>query len=323
MAVYQITPQSETLHGVLDAALPPALTIRSGDTLAVTTLEADWRTEKPDARTRQAPYFPRIPGRDDGQALCGPVFMEGLLPGMTLRIDIDAIETDNWGWSCVGIGNQDHLNRLGYAGTEPYFQLWDIQSGICRSESGMVIPADPFPGILAVAPQGTETFSTHLPGAHGGNLDCRELRPGTTLFLPVFHEGGLFSVGDGHAAQGDGESGGTAVECPFRQIRLTLHAAAPLIKNPVARTEHGILTFGFDTDLTAAAYQALENMRRLLAGAFDIKETEAMTLCSVAADVRITQIVNGIRGAHVILPHKVWNMLKARRRSDMADMLLP
>lgn len=322
MAVYQITPQTTTLHGVLDAALPPALTVRSGDTLNITTLEADWRTEKPDSLTRQAYYFPRIPGRDDGQALCGPVFMEELLPGMTLRIDIDAIEIDDWGWSCVGIGNTDHLNRLGYTGTEPYFQLWDIRDGICRSESGIVIPADPFPGILAVAPQGTGPFSTHLPGAHGGNLDCRELRPGAKLFLPVFHEGGLFSVGDGHAAQGDGESGGTAVECPFRQIRLTLHAAGPLIESPVARTERGIITFGFDTDLTAAAYQALKNMRCLLTKVFDMKEAEAMTLCSVAADVHITQIVNGIRGAHVILPDTVWNMLKVRQHNNTEDLML-
>lgn len=308
MAVYQLSPKRKNLHGVLDARLKPALHIRSGDTVFVTTLEPDWRTSRPEPVTHQAPVFPRIPGLDDGHALCGPIYIENLTPGMSLRVDIGTIKTANWGWSSVGIGTSDHLARLGFSGKES-FRIWDILNDICIDPEGLKIPATPFPGVLAVAPKGHRSVRTHIPGNHGGNLDCRLLRPGSSLYLPVFHKGGLFSVGDGHAAQGDGESGGTAIECGFQHIELTFRSAPSLIESPVAHTPEGYLTFGFDADLTTAAYLALKHMRQLLHLLFGLEEKTAMTLCSVAADVRVTQIVNGIRGCHVLLPHNTWNML--------------
>lgn len=311
MAEYKLRPQRDSLHGVLDPSLPPALQVQSGDTVRVTTLEADWRLERPSGRPLQAPVYPRIPGHDDGHALCGPIYVKGVGPGRALRVDIMEIEVERWGWSSVGIGNRDHLEQLGFEGEE-YFQVWDLdrENGLCISPGGLRIPLAPFPGVVAVAPRGTEPVPTHVPGDHGGNLDCRALEQGSTIYLPVFHEGALFSVGDGHGAQGDGESGGTAVECPFREIALRLSAAEFLIDSPVAHSREGWITFGFHQDLTKAAYRALKNMRMLLERRFAMAEKEAMTFCSAAVDLRVTQIVNGIRGVHAIVPQRVWDMLE-------------
>lgn len=310
MQEHWLKPGRETLHGSLSAELAPALVIDSGDLLNIETLEADWRVSRPDPISHNAPFFPRRPGLDDGQALCGPVYVRGLLPGMALRVEIGAIETADWGWSSVGIGDKDHLHRLGYTGKE-YFQVWDIRDGFCTSPGGLRVPVSPFPGILAVAPKSGRA-DTHIPANHGGNLDCRLLGPGSVVYLPCFHEGGLFSVGDGHAAQGDGESGGTAVECPFQNIRLRLSAHPGFMESPVARTADGIVTFGFSEDLTAAAYEALQHMYQLLRLCFSLPLEDCITLCSVSGDVRVTQLVNGIRGAHVVLPSSTWDFLQKK-----------
>ena len=187
MAEYTLLPQRENLHGVLDPALPPALRVRSGDTVHVTTLEADWRLGRPQGSPPKAPLFPRIKGRDDGHALCGPIYVEGAQPGMALKVEIGEIVTENWGWSSVGIGNRDHLNRLGFHGEED-FRVWDLDAhrGICQGPDGMTVPLSPFPGVVAVAPEGERPVRTHIPGNHGGNLDCRALTSGSTVYLPVF-----------------------------------------------------------------------------------------------------------------------------------------
>ncbi len=312
MAEYTIRPIKGTVHGVLDASIEPVLRIHSGDILHIETLEADWRDKRPAPGISEESYFPyRDPVRDVGHALCGPFYVEEVRPGDALRIEILDIETDDWGWSSVGIGNRDHLDRLGFEGS-PFFRVWDIRHGICEDQSGVTVPVDAFPGVLAVAPKGDAPVRTHIPGPHGGNLDCRELRPGTTVYLPVSHPGALFSVGDGHAAQGDGESGCTAIECPFKKISLRLSQAEYLSDYPVAVTATHLIAFGFDEDLTNAAYLALKNLRELMTKRFNMDEKLAMTVCSVSADLHITQIVNGIRGVHAMLPLSAWDMLADR-----------
>ena len=313
MNEYHIHPQQGTLHGVLDPSIAPVLRIHSGDIVNIETLEADWRTDRPDPVTLQAPFFPfRNPDRDLGHALCGPVFVEEALPGDALKIEILQIQLGSWGWSSVGISNKDHLHRLGFSGRE-YFRVWNIQDEICTDPSGLSLPASPFPGVLAVAPEGVLPVRTHIPGPHGGNLDCKELTEGSCLTLPVSHHGGLFSIGDGHALQGDGESGGTAIECPFKKITLRISAVNQILNSPLAERETHYITFGFDEGLTTAAYQALYEMRRLLHAVFGISENQAMTLCSVGADLHVTQIVNGIRGVHCLLPKRIWNKLGKER----------
>lgn len=297
-----LIPSRNTLHGILCSQIPPAMKIRPGDIVKITTLEPDWRVERPPiSRLDAGEFYPRILGHDDGHALCGPIAIEGAKPGITLAVDILSVVPGDWGWSCVGISDQDHLDGLGFAG-ENEFWLWDIdlKMGVCTSIHGHAIPMASFPGVLAVAPQGEGNMTTKIPGPHGGNLDCRSLVAGSRIYLPVFHEGALFSAGDGHAAQGDGESGGTAIECPLKELKLRFSLIDAPLWGPVCETPEGIVTFGFDSDLNKAAYKALKNMRRYLIDHYALKEKEAMMLCSICVDLRITQIVNGVRSVHAL-----------------------
>ena len=135
-------------------------------------------------------------------------------------------------------------------------------------------------------------------------MDCKELVVGSRLFLPIPVEGGLFSVGDGHGVQGDGEVSGTAIECPMDLVELTFHVRDDFpVTAPVAHTPAGWLTMGFDTDLTKATYIALEAMFALMERLFNLEHLDAVALASLTVDMRVTQIVNGVRGAHAVLPH--------------------
>lgn len=314
MAEHYLMPTRQTLHGILWSQLPPVLKIQSGDIVTINTLEPDWRIERPLISQRDAGvFYPRIPKLDDGHALCGPIEIANAQPGMTLSVEIMSVIPGEWGWSCVGIENEEHLSALGFHNKE-IFWLWDIdiEKNLCINEHGYEVPLNPFPGVLAVAPQGNEYVTTKIPGSHGGNIDCRSLIAGSKICLPVFHQGALFSVGDGHAAQGDGESGGTAIECPLKELKLRFTLKESRLFEPICETPEGIITFGFDRDLTCASYKALKNMRRYLLENFAISENEAMMLCSLCVDLRITQIVNGIRGVHAILPNNCRTVKKNR-----------
>lgn len=317
MVNYRLLAKRENLHGILDPNISPALKVKSGDKIVVETLDPDWRVKRPSSGTFESEYFPRIDGYDDDHALTGPIYVEGALPGKALKIEIGKIVTDNWGWCSVGAGDKEHLENLGFSG-ELYFSLWDldVENKKCTNELGIEVPMSPFPGVVAVAPKGNDKLTTKLPGKHGGNLDCKELGEGSVLYLPIYHEGALLSVGDGHAAQGDGESCGTAIEAPFKEIEITLSVVDLLLDSPLAYTQKGWISFGFDENLTKATYEALENMRLFLKKKFGIDEKQAMVLCSLAGDLHITQIVNGIKGVHCIFDDRVFNSLKTKYGID-------
>lgn len=148
--------------------------------------------------------------------------------------------------------------------------------------------------------------STVPPRWHGGNLDCRELVAGSTLYLPVPVEGALLSVGDGHAAQGDGEVSGTAIECPMERVDLTLGLLPELfgrpLTTPVARTPAGWVTMGLGDDLDEAAAEAMDAMLDVLAAVHGLGRSEALALASVVVDLRVTQVANQTFGVHAVLP---------------------
>jgi acetamidase/formamidase len=124
------------------------------------------------------------------------------------------------------------------------------------------------------------------------------------LFLPISVEGALFSIGDGHAAQGDGEVSGTAIECPMDLVDITLTVRDDMqLKMPRAKTPAGWITFGFNEDLNQAAAQALDEMVKLITELHQMEQAEALALASVVVDLRITQVVNGVKGVHAVLPH--------------------
>jgi acetamidase/formamidase len=153
-----------------------------------------------------------------------------------------------------------------------------------------------------VAPAAPGFHGTGPPRNVGGNLDCAELVAGTTLYLPVEVEGALFSCGDGHARQGDGEVSGTAIECPMERADLTFGVRRDLaIKTPRARLPDGWLTLGVGGTLDESADSALEAMLDLMQDQLDLSRKEALGLASVVVDLRVTQIVNGTVGVHAIL----------------------
>jgi acetamidase/formamidase len=309
---YSLKPERRNLHGVLSKNIPPVLTIKDGDSVVFETIEPDWRTQRPDRpATDSGVFMERHFPFDAGHALCGPVFVEGAKPGMTLAVRVNNVIPGSWGWSRVGLGDPEHMDRMGVSGDE-LFLLWDIdaETGLCTSHNGFSVAASPFMGVMTVAPEGDADVRTHIPGSHGANMDCKDIVAGSVLYLPVIHEGAMFSTGDGHARQGDGELGGTAIECPIREANLSFQVVDEHIERPVCNSPRGWITFGFDADVTAACYTALKDMAALISRLHGVSYKEALALCSVAVDMHVTQLVNGVRGAHAVLPHGSFEIAK-------------
>lgn len=306
MAFHVIEPERRTLHGHFSRDLEPVLTIDSGDTVRFRTLDAGWGLEpNPGDGRERATFEPRDPEIDKGHALCGPVAVRGAEPGMTLEIQIGDIRTGGWGWNVGGGWSHPVNDRLGLSAEEVTLR-WTIDDDArtATSHLGRTVKVRPFMGVMGMPPAEAGRHPTAPPRPTGGNIDCKELIAGTSLFLPVAVAGGLFSTGDGHGAQGDGESSVTAIECPIERVDLTfvVHEDMP-ISTPRARTDEGWLTLGFDGDLDEATYIALDAMLGLLGEKFGMGRGEALAMSSVAVDLRMTQIVNGVKGVHAVLPH--------------------
>jgi acetamidase/formamidase len=302
MTTHRLAPEEGTLHGFFSFDLPPVLTVDPGDTVVFTTLDAGWHLEPhsaPGVRGRH------IQPEGAGHALCGPVLVRGAEPGMTLEVRIDRLRPAEWGWTLVG-GRDTELNRrLGMTEGPATFALWrlDPERLVGEDHLGHRVALRPFMGVMGMPPAEPGHHSTVPPRPCGGNIDCRELVAGSSLFLPIPVPGGLFSTGDGHAAQGDGEVSGTAIECPMDVCELTLLVhPGPGPAMPWAETPAGSVTFGFDADLNEAMVVAVQGMLDLLVGRLDLGRREALALASVVVDLRITQVANGTWGVHALLP---------------------
>jgi acetamidase/formamidase len=306
VAEYAIEPNATTLHGFFAADHPPVLTIDSGDTVRFRTLDAGWGVEQfpadwdanlPEAARPQRRRAATIHGEPDGHALCGPVFVRGAQPGMTLGVRIDRLIPGAWGWTFGGGAWADGARVL---------HRWtiDVAAGTAANQLGHRVALRPFMGVMGVAPAEAGRHATTPPRRVGGNLDCKELIAGSTLYLPIEVAGALFSTGDGHARQGDGELSGTAIECPMDECTLTftVHDDMP-IDAPVAHTPAGWLTLGIGATLDDACVNAVRAMIDFLAGRLQLSRADASVLASVAVDLRITQIVNQVCGVHALLPH--------------------
>jgi len=233
----------------------------------------------------------------------GPVYVCGAAVGDVLEIKILDIKVrQNWGWNVF----------RGYMGTIPedfpYLKLThvplDLKANVATTPSGYKIPIAPFFGQLAVAPAAAfGRQNSKEPREFGGNLDCKELTAGSTIYLPVWNEGALFSTGDGHAAQGDGEVDGTAIETALTgtfefKVRKDLGWTMPR-----AETATHYITFGLDTDLDDAARQALKEMIAWIVSMTGVHKDEAYAMCSFAGDLHVTQTVNNVKGVHAMI-HK-------------------
>lgn len=308
-----LEPTRENLVGSFSRDHQPILTIQSGDTVRYHTLDAGWGLEpllSVEHRLTRAQVQPREPERDDGHCLTGPIWIEGAKPGMTLAVHIGTILPGSYGFTFSG-GWPHAVNKHFGIENEGTLHAWTLNADTmtARNQHGHTVRLRPFLGIMGMPPDEPGTHPTPPPRPFGGNLDCKELIAGTTLYLPIPVEGGLFYAGDGHAAQGDGESSVTAIECPMEHAELTFEVIDDMpLTLPRARTSEGWLAFGLHTDLHEAAYLALENMLALLYEHYGLARVDALALASVTVDLRVTQIANGVVGIHAVLPDGAINV---------------
>jgi len=221
-------------------------------------------------------------------------------------VRIDAVEPGPFGFTVAGGWASPLNDRLGVAQGETRVLRWELSGGIARDDRGRAVELRPFLGVLGMPPPERGVHSTVPPRPWGGNLDCAELVAGTTLYLPVPVDGALLSAGDGHGRQGDGEVSGTAIECGIAHAELTLSLRDDLpLERPLARTQDGWIAFGLDEDLDVAAAQAVDGILAVMAREHGLDRLDALALASVAVDVRVTQVVNGVCGAHAVLRDNV------------------
>ncbi len=305
-----LTP--DNIHwGYYDASLEPALTIRSGDRVRFENMLARGLERLRLAGFDESRFLPAMleveaaeTDRLGAHPLNGPIYVEGAAPGDVLEVRI------------VDIGFLTPYGVSGFlpgGGTLPddfpsaalrRFEI-DTVAGTATMEGvdGVTIPVRPFFGSIGVAPPRLSgRINSRAPGYHVGNLDNKELVEGTTVYLPVHVEGGLVSIGDGHAAQGDGEVSGTAIETSLRGTIEVVVRKDLELDWPRAETPTHYVSMGLDPDLDQAARLATREMVEFLVDDLGMGPADAYVLCSVALDLRITQLVDGTKGVHGMLP---------------------
>ncbi len=282
-------------HLAWDPAIEPIETVESGSIVEFDTLDASGGQLTASSTTDDLARldFARV------DQVNGPIAVEGAEQGDTLQVDLIDFRPAEWGWTAAIPG----FGLLADDFPDPAYRVTKLAAPGQRAEflPGIHIPIVPFCGELGVAPE-TGPRSTIPPDLHGGNMDTRHLTVGATLFLPIFHRGARFSIGDGHAAQGDGEVCGTAIETPMvATVRLTvrsdLHVTAPeFITSPGAAAQTAIgqryATDGIAPDLLTAARDATRRMIDWLGREHGVAAQDAYLLCSVAIDLRISEIVD-------------------------------
>jgi acetamidase/formamidase len=301
VALHEIPLERHTLHGHFSRDLPPILAVEPGDSIAFSCLNAGWRTAEHEV------YPDRLEGElDAGHALIGPIEVRGARAGQTLVVEIDEVRIGSGGVTQAGGWSTPLNDRLGVGEGDTLTLHWELDADaeIGRSDSGRQVALHPFLGVIGMPPDEPGVHSTAPPRPSGGNIDCKELVAGTTLYLPIPVDGALLSAGDGHAAQGDGEVSQLAIEAPVERAQLTLSVRDELrLPMPVAWTPQAWLTFGFDEDLDEAAAVAIDSMLELMAREHALERREALALASVVVDLRVTQLVNGAQGIHARLAH--------------------
>lgn len=309
MAMHELNPSPSTVHwGYFDAALAPVLEIDPGDVVVVNSVSGGGEhspsdpqfTVRPALRAIDAALRPEL----GPHILTGPIAVRGAEPGDVLRIEIlDVALADDWGFNVIRRGMGALPEDFPFDRT--IHLAIDRQNRTIRTPWGMEIPARPFFGVMGTAPPlAAGRLTSVIPGAFGGNIDNTELIPGAVLYLPVAVKGASLSVGDGHAAQGDGEVCLTAVETGLTgTLKIDLVKAANLA-GPFAETPTHLIAMAFDEDLDEAVRAALRGMIAMVSTRAGISAENAYRLCSLAADLRVTQVVNVKKGVHVMLPRR-------------------
>lgn len=297
--------------GFFEASRAPVLNVESGDEVVMETVSGGPEV-LPGPGYHVPPELLDIHARADrllpGHILTGPVAVRGAQPGQVLQVDIcDIALRQDWGWNFT----RPLAGTLPEEFPDPRTVILPLDQNAMTSRMpwGVDLPLAPFFGVMGVAPPAPwGRISSIQPRAHGGNIDNRELVAGTVLYLPIFTEGALFSCGDGHGAQGDGEVNVTAIETALTgTFRLTVRDDMALAL-PRAETPTHLITMGLHPSLDRCAEIALRDMIALLGDVAGLSREDAYMFCSLAGELRVTQTVNGNKGVHMmmaksLLPH--------------------
>ena len=300
--------------GYYDAHAKPGLTIKSGDTVVVDTLLTNSPTGlerngvKPaDVQDSLRRIYAEVKDKGPGgHILTGPIAIEGAEPGDTLEVRIRKIDLAiPYAYNGFRYGAGLLTDDYPYARTK--IVPLDKAAGVARFGPGINVPLAPFFGSMGVAPpEGFGRYDSTPPTINGGNMDNKALVAGTSMFFPVWAAGALFEVGDGHAAQGDGEVDVTALETSLTgTFEFVLHKHTGQTY-PRAETPTHYIAMGFDDDLTAAAKKAVQNMVAFLVAEKHLSKDDAYMLISVAGDLHVTEVVDRNKGVHVMLPKAIF-----------------
>ncbi len=293
---HELDTVDENVHHVWNNALEPALTIGSGQTVQFECLDGNAGEITPETTAADVPHV----NTDPVHALTGPVAVDGIEPGDVLEVELHEVAHDDWGWTAFGF-DADSFGLLDDEFDDPGLHIWELDDDTAEFVDGIEIPLDPFPGTIGVAPGDDGPHDTYPPRDVGGNIDVQYLTEGATVYLPVETAGGRFSIGDGHAAQGDGEVCQTALETPL-SVTATLTRRPDLdIDQPQFETTHPYsphgqpepmyATTGIDSDLMTASRKAVRQMLDHLEKQHELARTDAYILCSVVVDLKINQVV--------------------------------
>lgn len=327
----KLTPENSVI-GNYPIQKAPILTIKSGDTVKIDTGGgAGWRNRdmSPDEWLKQnkigvTSEYPalaetiavwdrteRYGDYKTGHLLIGPINVEGAMPGDSLEVRILSV-VPRIPYGTTGVTPGRSLRPFEGPRPPAHVTLLDLKRNVGVFDQGVEVPLGPFMGVMAVQPPDEDgpNHSSSPPGRYAGNLDCRELVAGSTLYIPVFHPGARFYTGDAHAAQGDGEITGTAIETANTvTLKFVLHKGKTL-KMPRAETPTHYIAYGLDPDLNNAMQQAVDETVSYVHDLTGWDMFQTLPLASIAVDYRITQIVDQTKGVHAMIPKKVFKDLK-------------
>ncbi len=294
---HRVSADAEGVHTAWDKGIDPVERIDPGDVVEFTCRDATNGQIEPDS----TPAALADLDVDQVHPLTGPVAVEGARPGDTVQIEILDIEHQGWGYTLVLPGAMEH-GLLADEFAEAALHVWELDGDAARFVNDIEVPVAPFPGIVGVAPAEEGEYGTFPPRSTGGNVDIKHLTAGSTAYLPIAVEDALFSIGDCHAAQGDGEVCGTGIEAPMTvtcrfELRSDLTIDRPQFETdgpftPTGRDERMFGTSGIDEDLYRASEKAVRSMVSHLHDERDLTREEAYVLCSAAVDLKLNQVVN-------------------------------
>ncbi|MBO6880693.1 acetamidase/formamidase family protein [Winogradskyella sp.] len=288
------TITKEQTHNKFSSSIPPILTVKSGAIIEAYTEDASDEQFNLNSTLEDLANLDFEPIHP----LTGPVYVEGAQPGDVLKVTLHEIELGDWGWNAIYPGFSFVADSI----KGEYLRIYDLKDDKTKVNfnDSIQLQLNPFPGVMGVAPETQELLSTIPPRASGGNMDDPNMTVGTTVYFPVFVEGGLFSIGDGHAVQGLGEVCGTAIEVPLRIIYEIELIKDKSMKEPQYETKDYYATTGFGTTIDSAAKKATLYMVDYLMKEHKLSEHEAYALCSLAGDLKIAETVD--------LPHMLVTM---------------